>query len=76
MKKEDFMNNQMPFFIPNMPPNNMKDNNLDIERIINKINRLEKHIRILENRMSKLENSIPNNNNNYFQDDPTDMYII
>lgn len=70
------MNNQMPFFIPNMPPNNMKDNNLDIERIINKINRLEKHIRILENRMSKLENSIPNNNNNYFQDDPTDMYII
>ena len=70
------MNNQMPFFMPNMPPNNMKDNNLDIERIINKINRLEKHIRILENRMSKLENNIPNNNNNYFQDDPTDMYII
>lgn len=70
------MNNQMPFFMPNMPPNNMKDNNLDIERIINKINRLEKHIRILENRISKLENSIPNNNNNYFQDDPTDMYII
>ena len=70
------MNNQLPFFMPNMPPNNMKDTNLDIERIINKINRLEKHIRILENRMSKLENNIPNNNNNYFQDDPTDMYII
>lgn len=70
------MNNQMPFFMPNMPPNNMKDNNLDIERIINKINRLEKQIRILENRVTKLENTIQNNDKNYYQDDPTDMYII
>ena len=70
------MNNQMPFFMPNMLPHNMKDNNLDLERIINKINRLEKNIRILENRISKLENNNQSNEKNYFQDDPTDMYII
>ena len=70
------MNNQMPFFIPNMPNNFNKDNNFDIERLINKINRIEKQIRILENRVTKLENQSNNNNKNYYQDDPTDMYII
>lgn len=70
------MNNQMPFFVPNMPNNFNKDNNFDIERLINKINRIEKQIRILENRVTKLENQLDNNNKNYYQDDPTDMYII
>ena len=70
------MNNQMPFFMPNMPPHNIKDNNLDIEKIINKLNRLEKNIRILENRITKLEGATKNNEKNYYQDDPTDMYII
>jgi len=47
--------------------------NMDIEKIMYKINRLEKNIRILENRITKLES---NNNNNLFKDDPTDMYIV
>lgn len=70
------MNNQMPFFIPNGPQFNKDNNNLDIDRLINKINRLEKQIRILENRVTKLENNLQNNDKNYYQDDPTDMYII
>lgn len=73
------MNNQMPFFVPNVPhaPSFNKDNNnFDIDKLINKINRLEKQIRILENRVTKLENTIQNNDKNYYQDDPTDMYII
>lgn len=71
------MNNQMPFFMPNMPPNYPKmNNNFDIEKIINKLNRLEKSIRILENRISQLEGNHNTNDKNYYQDDPTDMYII
>ena len=70
------MNNQMPFFIPNVPQYNKDNNNFDIDRLINKINRLEKQIRILENRVAKLENSNYGNDKNYYQDDPTDMYII
>ena len=70
------MNNQMPFFIPNMSPYNKDNSNLDLEKIINKINRLEKQIRILENRVTRLENNNVNNDKNYYQDDPTDMYII
>lgn len=75
------MNNQIPYF---MPPheninnqfhnyNNHPDTDIDIEKIINKLNRLEKNIRILENRITKLE---MNNKNNLFNDDPTDMYIV
>lgn len=71
------MNNQIPFFTnpqnnTNIPfPNN--NANIEFEKIINKLNRLEKNIRILENRISKLE---LNTNNNLFNDDPNDMYII
>jgi len=73
------MNNQMPFFGPfNNPYNNQinEKTNFDIEKIINKLNRLEKNIRILENRITKLEGATKNNEKNYYQDDPTDMYII
>lgn len=70
------MNNQMPFFVPNGLPFNKDNNNFDIDRITNKINRLEKQIRILENRVTKLENNSQNNDKSYYQDDPTDMYII
>lgn len=69
------MNNQMPFFVPNVPPYNKDNNNFEIDRLLNKINRLEKQIRILENRVNRLENA-EQNNKNYYQDDPTDMYII
>ena len=73
------MNNQMPFFGPfNNPYNNQinEKTNFDIEKIINKLNRLEKNIRILENRITKLEGATKNNEKIYYQDDPTDMYII
>ena len=73
------MNNQIPYFmnpqdnINNHMPNYNNTPHMDIEKIMYKINRLEKNIRILENRIMKLENS---NNVNLFKDDPTDMYIV
>lgn len=73
------MNNQIPYFMnpqDNINNHMLNYNNtphMDIEKIMYKINRLEKNIRILENRIMKLENS---NNTNLFNDDPTDMYII
>ena len=54
------MNNQIPYFM------NPQDN------INNQIPN-QKNLRILENRITKLES---NSNNNLFNDDPTDMYII
>ena len=53
--------------------NQMQPSKIELENILNKINHLEKNIRILENRITKLET---NNNSNYSNDDPTDMYII
>lgn len=80
------MNNQIPYFPNNQIPylehnsnliNNQYQgnqmNNIELEKIINKINRLEKSLRILENRINKLE---INNNKTTNYDDPTDMYII
>lgn len=79
MKKGGIMNNQIPYFMNNQEsfnkpnPNYNNNTNFDIEKIINKINRLEKNLRILENRVINLE---MNKNNNYFNDDPTDMYMV
>lgn len=75
------MNNQIPYFmnpqdnINNQFPNHNNNSfpNIEFEKIIYKLNRLEKNLRILENRITKLES---NSNNNLFNDDPTDMYII
>lgn len=79
MNEGGIMNNQIPYFMnnpnqsnnPNYPINN--NIHLEIEKITNKLNRLEKNLRILENRIRKLE---MNNDNNYFNDDPTDMYMV
>ena len=65
------MNNPIPYFMP--IPNN--DLNINNEHLLNKINRLEKSIKILENRITKLEGNKENINLN-IHDDPTDMYII
>ena len=51
------------------------DYNNEFEKLINKIDRLEKSIRILENRVNKLENK-KENNNQFYNDEPTDMYMI
>jgi len=80
MNEGGIMNNQIPYFINDQNqfnnPNHMINNNihLELEKIINKINRLEKNQRILENRLSKIE--MNNNNNHFYNDDPNDMYII
>ena len=73
------MNNGIPFFNPYnnfQVPNNINNhiNRDDYERLTNKIERLEKNIRIIDNRLKKLEKT--NNNNDYFNDEPTDMYIL
>lgn len=73
------MNNQMPYF-----PNDNQGNgflngnnyfNIMFERLNNRLNRLEREIKIIENRLNRLENIKPtflNNDNN--QDD--NMYIL
>jgi len=72
------MNNQIPFFnpYPNFGGNNI--NGLNIERLEEKIERLEKNINILTNRVKKIEQEINHNNskNDYYSEDPTDMYMI
>ncbi len=66
------MNNQAPFFNPlNVYQNQFQNENY--EKLINKINRLEKTIRILENKINKLEKE---DNKIITQNEPTDMYMI
>ncbi len=72
------MNNQIPYFMNpqdnfNNPNNYNNGFNIELDKIMNKLNRLEKNVRILENRIIKLET---NKNNNLFNDDLTDMYIV
>ena len=66
------MNNQTPFFNPFNTFQNQFQNE-DYDKLINKINRLEKNIRILENRINKLEKE---DNKVITQNEPTDMYMI
>lgn len=67
------MNNGIPFFYPfnNIPI----ENNNEYEKLSNKIERLEKNIKILDSRVKKIEQR-NTNNNDYLNDEPTDMYII
>ncbi len=69
------MNPMIPFIYPynNTNPSNYEQNQID--KINNKLDRIEKNIRILENKVNKLEN---NNkiNNHTINENPTDMYII
>ena len=58
--------NPLPGFMNNEPKNN-------ILKLIDKLDRLEKSIRILENRINKLENR---ETKPIIQDEPTDMYMI
>lgn len=71
------MNNQIPFFNPYI---NHKDSFMDlhsIDYLEEKVGRLEKDLHLLENRIKKLENGLySKNNNDYFNSEPTDMYMI
>lgn len=64
------MNPGIPFINPFRPLDNNQNND---EKLINKIERLEKSIRIIENRLNKLEN---NNIKPSITNEPTDMYMI
>ena len=71
------MYNEIPFINPynNYNPqynNPLNENELD--KILDKIERVEKQIRILEKRINNLENN--NNYNNYQIDNVNDMHII
>ena len=71
------MYNEIPFINPynNYNPqynNPLNENELD--KILDKIERIEKQIRILEKRINNLENN--NNYTNYQIDNVNDMHII
>jgi len=69
------MYNEIPFINPynnyNPQYNNTWENELD--KIYDKIERIEKNIRILDKRINNLEN---NNYNNYQIENVNDMHII
>ena len=67
------MNNQGPFFNPFIGFQNYEQNQNNYEKLINKINRLEKDLRILENRINKIERI---DNKQISVEKPTDMYML
>ena len=67
------MNNNGLIFNPFPGFQRINDNQNDYDKLLNKIERIEKNIRILENRVNiieKKESPIMTN------DEPTDMYMI
>ena len=82
------MNNQMPYMDNNFGGNpnsfsgsfqgnfnNQPPINMTLERINNRINRLERQVKILENRVNRLASSNPQFLNNDF-DDNNNMYML
>ena len=67
------MNIEGPFFNPFLRFQNISEDQSNYEKITNKLERLEKSIRILENRMNKLEKKEIKDT---IYDEPTDMYMI
>ena len=71
------MNNQIPFFnpYPNFGGNNI--NGLNIERLEEKLEKIEKNLNTITTRVKKIEQQINSNSkNDYYSEDPTDMYMI
>ncbi len=70
------MNNNIPFFYPfNTIAQQNSINQNDIEKIKSKLDNIEKQLRTIEDKLSKIGN-INSNNDNYSSENPTDMYII
>jgi len=79
------MNNQVPFMDPNSFGGNTSNFGgnfggqnfilISIERINNRLNRLERQVRILENRVNRLSNNNPSHFSNEF-DDNNNMYML
>jgi len=71
------MNNQMPNINPNLNLMNSPNQNflvITIERINNRISRLEKEFRILENKVNRLSANQTLLNNEY--EDNNNMYML
>ena len=76
------MNNQMPYMDQNTFSGSFQGNfgnqtpiNVTIDRINNRINRLERQVRILENRINRLASNNPQFLND-FNDDNNNMYML
>ena len=79
------MNNQMPYIDnlymgtnPNFNPNNNQNQNnifRTVDRLNNRVNRLERQIRILENRVNRLASNDIQFLNSEF-DDNNNMYML
>lgn len=69
------MNNQFPYFNPfyQIPQPNYNPN--DYNKLEERINSLEKNIRILENKVNNLEKNNSFNNSHHY-DEKNDMYMI
>ena len=67
------MNNNGFVFNPFYRYQNINDNQIEYDKLLNKIERLEKNIRILENRVNLLEKKESKIITN---EEPTDMYMI
>ena len=71
------MNNQIPYvdnyyFGPN--PNYNQNINYQIERLNNRLNRLERQVKILENRVNRIVNN--QGYSNTYDDDNNNMYML
>ena len=66
--------NGMPYMDMNIYPNNNINIFQTIERLNNKINRLEKQVRILDNKINNLNNNPQFIKNDF--DDNDNMYIL
>ena len=76
------MNNQIPYMEPNSFSGSFQGNfgnqnhlNVTIERINNRLNRLERQVKILENRVNRLTSNNPQFLNSEF-DDNNNMYML
>ena len=71
------MNNQIPYMDNLYMKTDFNQNNLflTIDRLQNRINRLERQVKILENRINRLTTTNPKFLNNEFDDD-NNMYVI
>ena len=79
------MNNQIPYIDNNFGGNpnsfsgsfqgNFNNQALNLERMNNRLNRLERQVRILENRVNRLTSNNPQFLNSEF-DDNNNMYML
>lgn len=78
------MNNQMPYYGGINPGNNNMNgynqghnmNEISFERLINRINRLERQVRMIENRLNMMEGGNPTFLKNNLDNNDDNMYML